>query len=74
MQSHSAYWAGQMREGKAVALGPVADPNGTYGVGIIELDDTADPQYLTSQDPALLANAGFRVEIFSMPRLMARKA
>lgn len=74
MRAHSAYWHGHLTAGAAVAFGPVADPAGPYGVGILELDDAADPKTLVNQDPAMLANAGFKSEIYVMPRLIARKA
>jgi uncharacterized protein YciI len=70
MQAHSAYWSEQMTKGRVVAIGPVADPKGTYGVGLIRLKDDADPSFLVANDPAILAKAGFTTEVYPMPRLM----
>jgi len=70
MQSHVAYWAGHMAIGRVIALGPVADPKGTFGVGIIRLDDDTDPASLGAGDPVIQANAGFAFEMHPMPRVL----
>jgi uncharacterized protein len=70
MQQHVAYWSEHMKHGKVVALGPVADPKGTFGVGIIRLEDGADPALLAANDPVILANAGFTCEMHPMPRVL----
>jgi uncharacterized protein YciI len=72
MQDHVAYWTKLAETGIVVALGPVADPKGFYGIGILQLDDGVDPATLTNGDPAILANAGLHYEIVSMPRLITR--
>jgi uncharacterized protein YndB with AHSA1/START domain/uncharacterized protein YciI len=68
MQAHSNYWRGKLAEGKIVAFGPVADPKGSWGVGILRLSDASEADTLTSSDPAILANAGFSIEVLPMPR------
>jgi len=73
MQEHAAYWQSLMDRGLVVAFGPVFDPKGGYGVGIVELEDTADPSDLGINDPTIKANVGFRFEIYPMPRVMVRK-
>jgi uncharacterized protein len=70
MGRHAAYWQGLMAEGKVVAIGPVADPKGFFGVGILALADDEDPAALVANDPAVKANAGFSTDIFVMPRIM----
>src|ERR1051325_9339683 len=70
MREHVAYWIHQMNRGFVVALGPVADPKGHYGIGIIRLDEGADPYALGTNDPVICADAGFSFEIHAMPRLM----
>jgi len=74
MQEHSLYWRGLMGRGLVAAFGPVADPAGGYGVGILELPDDTDPKSLVADDPVAKANAGFRFEIAPMPRAIVRKA
>ncbi len=70
MRDHSMYWRENMAAGKVVAIGPVADPSGGYGVGIIRLDDAESPQALGENDPAIRANAGFRFEFHPMPTVV----
>lgn len=38
MQEHAEYWKGLMEQGMVVAVGPVLDPKGSYGVAILELE------------------------------------
>ncbi len=35
MQSHVGYWSGKVASGNALVFGPVADPGGGYGIGIM---------------------------------------
>jgi uncharacterized protein YciI len=72
MQMHAAYWKGLMEAGQAIVFGPVADPEGGYGMGVLELDDQLDPATIGNADPAIKANAGFSFEIHPMPRAMVR--
>ena len=68
MQQHVAYWSARMAEGKLVAFGPVAHPEGTFGIGIIRLEDSSEAASLAANDPVILANAGFVAEVYPMPR------
>ncbi len=73
MQQHVAYWKGLMDEGLVVVFGPVADPKGTYGVAILELEEEADANALGINDPTIKANAGFHFEVYPMDRAVLRK-
>jgi len=70
MQQHVAYWRGFMESGNVLAFGPVADPKGTFGIGILRLDDGTDAQSLASNDPVVAAGVGFQCEIHPMPSLV----
>jgi hypothetical protein len=35
MERHFGYWGDQISRGAAVVFGPVADPDGTYGIAIL---------------------------------------
>jgi len=70
MREHVAYWAALMKQGRVLAFGPVADPKGSYGIGIIQLEDAEDAQALGARDPVIVANAGFGYEVHPMPRLV----
>src|ERR1700674_1412576 len=39
MLKHVAYWRELLDEGTAIVFGPVADPKGTWGVGIVRVED-----------------------------------
>jgi uncharacterized protein len=70
MIEHVAYWTQLARSGQVLAFGPVADPAGPYGIGIIVADDLAAAEALRDGDPAVRSGHGFRTEIAPMPRLV----
>jgi uncharacterized protein YciI len=70
MQQHVAYWRGKMEKGQVLAFGPVADPQGPFGIGILRLEDGTDPQGLVAGDPVVAAGVGFHCEVHPMPSLV----
>ena len=70
MGQHSEYWRGLMAQGKVVALGPVADPTGFFGIGVLALEDSDYAQTLVENDPVAKAGGGFILEVYLMPRIM----
>jgi uncharacterized protein YciI len=70
MQRHADYLAAQLQNGTGVAFGPVFDPAGAFGMGIVEAADEAAARAITDQDPAVMEGVG-RYEIYPM-RLMAK--
>lgn len=70
MQRHVAYWSERMAAGVAIAFGPVADPAGGWGLGLVEVADAAALAELQAGDPALAL--GMRYEALAMPRLVHR--
>ena len=52
MQEHVAHWTGQMRKGNVVVFGPVLDPAGSYGVGVVAVDEEQQVRSLVDSDPA----------------------
>ena len=52
MQSHVEYWRILLNKGIAIAYGPVFDPKGGYGVGIISVDNDEQLENLMKNDPA----------------------
>jgi uncharacterized protein len=63
MQNHVGYWRNLLNEGIAIAFGPVFDPAGGYGVGIIAVDSEEQLDYLIKSDPA---NGLNRYEFYPM--------
>ena len=66
MQSHSLYWRGKLADGHVIAFGPVADPAGGWGVGIVAVRDEAELRQFQSEDPAIQSNIGLRYETLPM--------
>jgi uncharacterized protein YciI len=72
MGQHSAYWRELARSGAAVAFGPVLDPGGVYGLGVVRADDEAAAQAIADADPVVRAGIGFQVEIAPMMALVTK--
>lgn len=70
MGEHFAYWSGLLGRRQAIVYGPVADPSGSWGVGIVEVEGRSDVDALTANDPVILASAGFSYETFEMPQMI----
>jgi len=70
MQAHAHYWQGKLAEGVAIAFGPVADPSGGWGLGILEVRDEAELDAFQAADPAIQSGRGFRYESLPMLRLV----
>jgi uncharacterized protein YndB with AHSA1/START domain/uncharacterized protein YciI len=72
MGEHAAFWRKLLEEGVAVAFGPVADPKGGWGVGIIEVDDASEVKRIEANDPAIRSGLGLRYEVLPMVRAIVR--
>ncbi|HYK44147.1 MAG TPA: YciI family protein [Parafilimonas sp.] len=72
MLQHIQYWKEQIDKGIAVAFGPVLDPSGVYGVGIIQVDDEAETRPLAENDPAILSGL-HTFEIYPMPNAIVKQ-
>lgn len=66
MGEHSGYWRQLLADGVAIAFGPVADPNGPWGLGLVEAESAEAVKALEANDPAIRANAGFRYEVLPL--------
>jgi uncharacterized protein YndB with AHSA1/START domain/uncharacterized protein YciI len=73
MQRHAAYWQDLLRQNKAVIFGPVADPQGTWGVGIVRASGEDEVNAMRDADPAILSGRGFKYEILPMLRAVLRE-
>ena len=56
MQQHVAYWAELMQQGKVVVFGPVLDPAGVFGIGIVAAEGEDEIRELIANDPASQIN------------------
>lgn len=66
MGRHGAYWKEQMKAGKMVVFGPVLDPKGVWGLGVMRAKDEAEVHALQAGDPVITANLGFSYETLPM--------
>ncbi len=73
MQEHGAYLRHFAERRWAVAFGPVADPQGAFGVGLWEVPDDVDVAAICAGDPVIKSSLGFRYELHPMPSLVTRK-
>ena len=57
MGQHIAYWTKHMAEGKVIVYGPVFDPKGAYGLGIITASNEDEVKAFIAGDPATTINS-----------------
>ena len=72
MRRHREYWMPRVEIGVVIAMGPVADPTGGYGVAIVEANSRLALDAMLQSDPAILSSRGFSYEVFPMPTLAVR--
>lgn len=52
MQKHVAYWNDLLNDGVAIVFGPVMDPKGGYGAGVVSVDSEEHLKQIIAKDPA----------------------
>jgi uncharacterized protein YndB with AHSA1/START domain len=70
MGEHAKYWGRKLGEGVVAAFGPVLDPQGAWGLGLVRANDEAELRSFEQGDPVIAANVGFRVEATPIARLI----
>lgn len=70
MTAHLEYWGELLEQGRVAAFGPVADPSGGYGLGVVFAEDLAEAEAIRDKDPTMAPGSGFRTEIAPMYRLI----
>ncbi|MGO4564559.1 YciI family protein [Rhizobium sp. 2YAF20] len=74
MQRHAAYWRQNAETGMAIAVGPVFEQQGAWGMAIIEVADVEAARAAGNADPVVLADLGFRYEVSPIPSLILRQS
>ncbi len=69
---HAAYWLALAEGGRAIAVGPVFDAAGTWGLALVEAEDDAGARALGAADPVIMAQAGFAYTLSPVPSLILR--
>ena len=64
MEKHILYWKQLAERRIALFFGPVLDPNGIYGMAIVEVHEDALVNNIANNDPAIKSSAGFKFEIY----------
>ncbi len=72
MRQHAAYWKGLLDQGAAIVFGPVADPQGPWGLGVVRAPSEEKLHAMRDADPAILSKRGFRYEVLPMIRAVLR--
>jgi uncharacterized protein YndB with AHSA1/START domain len=70
MEAHAVYWGEQLAAGTAIAFGPVADPKGGWGLGLVRAADEDGVAAFGAHDPALTSQIGLRYEVLPMLQLV----
>jgi uncharacterized protein YciI len=73
MQRHAAYWRQNAETGMAIAVGPVFEKQGAWGMAIIEVADVETANAVGDADPVILAGLGFSFEVSPIPSLILRQ-
>jgi uncharacterized protein YndB with AHSA1/START domain len=66
MQEHGAYWREHLAAGTVIVFGPVADPQGPWGLGVLRVKSADEVAKLEQGDPVIKSNRGFRYEVLPM--------
>lgn len=53
MAQHAEYWRGLLAAGRVVVFGPVADPEGMWGLGVVRAGSQAEVVDVAHNDPAI---------------------
>jgi uncharacterized protein YciI len=70
---HAAYWLERAQEGVAVAVGPVFEAGGAWGLALVEAEDADRAEALGGADPVIAAGAGFAYTVSPVPSLILRR-
>jgi uncharacterized protein YciI len=66
MAERAAYWKAKLDQGEVIVFGPVLDPSGPYGAGVLAVADEAAARAFAANDPAIKSKRGFTCEIYPM--------
>ena len=53
MERHAAHWQSFIDSGQMVVFGPVVDPTGSWGLGVVEAEDEDELRAFAAGDPAV---------------------
>ena len=65
MAEHMEYWERLLADGTVLVYGPVADPEGMWGMGVLRATDRAEVLAIGERDPSVLAGVN-TFEVFEI--------
>ena len=65
MAGHMEYWQRLLDDGRVVVYGPVADPEGVWGLGVLRAADRAEVLAIGARDPSVTAGVN-TFEVFEI--------
>ena len=65
MAGHQDYWRELLAAGRVVVYGPVADPEGVWGMGVLRARDRAEALQIGNHDPSIVAGVNL-FEVFEI--------
>jgi len=65
MAGHMEYWQRLLHDGRVVVYGPVADPEGVWGLGVLRAADRAEVLAIGARDPSVTAGVN-TFEVFEI--------
>ncbi len=74
MGQHAAYLKAEQEKGTAVLFGPVGDPKGAWGLGVLECADEAAARVITDNDPTVKSGQGFSYDVYPILSANLRKS
>ncbi|SCW71734.1 YCII-related domain-containing protein [Rhizobium mongolense subsp. loessense] len=72
MERHAEYWRHNAQEGSAIAVGPVFEGEGAWGMAVVSVEDREAAKALADADPIVRSSFGFHFEILPMPSIILR--
>lgn len=70
MARHAEYWARLTEQKVVLFYGPVADPNGAWGVAVVALSGAQAAEEIRAGDPVYRERLGFDYRILPMVRAL----
>ena len=70
MSRHACWWQQMADAGQAIAVGPVLDPGGVWGLALVWADSETAALRLAEGDPVMMAGLGFRYTAMPMGGLI----
>ena len=71
MGRHAAYWQPYIDSGQMVVFGPVIEAEGSWGLGVIEVDDEDELRAFAAGDPVVTTGTA-AMEVGRMPQGFVR--